>query len=81
MVLAPIFGAFVTQAVGFRLTTDIMVLVLCTFALFYFVFADGKTAFRSICRRSEASSKAQAKDDYFMKIQSDDQTCENSENR
>ena len=58
MVLAPIFGAFVTQAVGFRLTTDIMVLVLSTFALIYFAFADGKTAFRTTCRRSAPSSKA-----------------------
>lgn len=46
MVLAPIFGAFVTAAVGFRMTTDIMVLVLGSQAVLYFALADGRAAFR-----------------------------------
>lgn len=79
MVLAPIFGAFVTQAVGFRKTTDIMVLVLSTYALFYFVFADGKTAFRTTCRRSASSSKAFAKDDDFKNVKSSETTCDFSD--
>ena len=58
MILASVFGAFVTGAVGFRMTTDIMVIVMSIHAFLYFVLADGTTAFRSICGRKNASTSS-----------------------
>jgi len=77
MVLAPIFGAFVTAAVGFRMTTDIMVLVLCTQAVLYFALADGKTAFRSTCGRS-TSKNWEPNDNDFFKMPLEQKTCDES---
>ena len=71
MIIGPIFGAFVTGAVGFRMTTDIMVIILCFHAVFYFALADGKAAFRSTCGRVQNISKFEANDNDFLKVRSD----------
>ena len=83
MILASVFGAFVTGAVGFRMTTDIMVIVMSIHACLYFVLADGTTAFRSTCRSKKGRSnqlksfKANADDNDFKKVLS----CEKIEKR
>jgi hypothetical protein len=40
-VLAPAYGAFVTNAVGFRMTADIVAIMCFVFAAAYFVIAGG----------------------------------------
>ena len=55
-VLAPAYGSFMVEAVGFRVTSDVVGLVCIFFALLYFVFAGGVSAFRETCRRKRAQS-------------------------
>ena len=39
------------EAVGFRMTSDIVALLCIFFALCYFIFAEGPSAFRDTCRK------------------------------
>ena len=52
-VVAPGYGAFVTEAVGFRLTADIVAVICFVFAALYFVLAGGPEAFKTTCRKSQ----------------------------
>ena len=45
-VVGPLFGASMYDAIGFRNTQDLTCLLCITFASLYFVFADGREAFR-----------------------------------
>ena len=48
-VLAPMYGSTVTEALGFRWTTDIVAIICFVFGIIYFVFGDGIEAFRTTC--------------------------------
>lgn len=45
-VFGPLFGASVYDAVGFRNLEDLTCLILISFAILYFILADGREAFR-----------------------------------
>ena len=51
-VIAPAYGAFMTEAVGFRVTSDVVAIICFVFAFAYFVLAGGVEAFRNSCKRS-----------------------------
>ena len=48
-VLAPTYGSFVSEAVGFRLTADIVAITCLVFAVVYFAIAGGPEAFKTLC--------------------------------
>ena len=50
--MAPAYGAIVTEAVGFRMTADIVAIICFFFAVVYFALAGGLTAFKTSCKRS-----------------------------
>ena len=50
-VIAPAYGTFVTEAVGFRTATDIAAILCFAFAIVYFVIAGGPQAFKITCTR------------------------------
>lgn len=64
------------EAVGFRLTSDVVGVICMAFALLYFATAGGPAAFRSTCkkRRGASMQSNEARDnDYFrMKGEQDD---------
>lgn len=62
-VVAPAFGAIVTEAVGFRMTADIVALVCFLFSIIYFAVAGGPEAFRASCR-SSTRRVSQTSDDF-----------------
>ena len=51
-VIAPAYGAFVTEAVGFRLTADIVAMICLFFGIAYIVLAGGCEAFRNTFRKT-----------------------------
>ena len=65
-VLAPAYGAVVTEAVGFRMTSDIVAIICFVFGLSYFVLAGGSTAFRSSCKRQSKPNVAKRADNDFI---------------
>ena len=56
-VLAPIYGSFVTDAVGFRKTADIAAMICFAFALAYFILAGGVEAFRETCKSKKVDAQ------------------------
>lgn len=50
-VIAPAYGSFVTEAIGFRMTSDIVAILCLAFAISYFSLAGGMSAFRMTCKR------------------------------
>jgi len=46
-VLAPTYGSFMAETVGFRLTVDIVAIIFVCFGLVYFVLAEGPKVFGS----------------------------------
>lgn len=50
-VLAPAYGAFVTDAVGFRMTSDIVAIICFFFAFAYVLIAGGVEAFRNTFKK------------------------------
>ena len=50
-VIAPAYGSFVTEAIGFRMTSDIVAILCLVFAISYFFLAGGLAAFRMTCKR------------------------------
>ena len=50
-VIAPAYGSFVTEAIGFRMTADIVAILCLVFAISYFFLAGGLAAFRMTCKR------------------------------
>ena len=62
-VIAPAYGSFVTEALGFRSSTDIAAITCFTFAVIYFVVAGGIEAFKNTCKKTGQSSEND--DDYF----------------
>ena len=50
-VIAPIYGSFVTEAVGFRMASDIVALICLFFGVAYFVVAGGAEAFKKTCKK------------------------------
>ena len=66
-VLAPAYGAFVTEEVGFRVTSDIVAIICFVFALTYFILAGGLTAFRSSCKRQPKPNVATKVDNDFIR--------------
>ena len=50
-VFAPFYGAFMVEAVGFRMTSDIVGVICMFFALTYFIVAGGTNAFKKTCRK------------------------------
>ena len=63
-VLAPTYGSFMTETVGFRLTVDIVAIFFVTFGLIYFVLGDGPKAFRSTIAGFRHSRAVPFTDDY-----------------
>ena len=55
-VIAPAYGSFMVEAVGFRVTSDVVGLLCVFFALLYFVSAGGASAFRETCRKKRAQN-------------------------
>lgn len=57
--IAPTYGSFVTEAVGFRMTADIVSMICFFFAISYFILAGGREAFVKTCKakRSKKSSR------------------------
>ena len=53
-VVAPAYGSFVTEAVGFRKTADIVAIMCFIFAFLYFVIAGGPEAFRTSFKADSA---------------------------
>ena len=51
-VIAPAYGSFVTEAVGFRMTCDIVAIICFVFALVYVIVAGGVSAFATTCKGS-----------------------------
>ncbi len=60
--MAPGYGAFVTEAVGFRLTADIVALICFIFAALYFVLAGGPEAFKATCKKRQTAIKEGSND-------------------
>ena len=61
--IAPVYGSFMVEAVGFRVTCDIVGLICIAFALLYFVVAGGASAFRETCRaKGKRTSKSKPVD-------------------
>lgn len=60
-VLAPAYGAFVTEAFGFRVTADIVAVICLVFSIVYFAVAGGPEAFRNSCR---SQRRSQVNDDF-----------------
>ena len=54
-VVAPAFGAFATEAYGFRVTSDIVAMICFVFSILYFLVAGGPQSFRSTCRKRQAA--------------------------
>ena len=50
-VIAPGYGAFMVEAFGFRVTSDVVGLLCVFFAFLYFVLAGGAKAFKDTCRK------------------------------
>ena len=81
--IAPVYGSVMVEAIGFRLTCDVVGLICIFFALLYFVVAGGATAFRETCRanrRSTSTSKhidPVENDDDFKK-EEDSVSCKSS---
>ena len=50
-VIAPAYGAIMTESVGFRMTADVAAIICFVFAVAYFALAGGPTAFSSTCRK------------------------------
>ena len=44
-VIAPIYGSFIVEAVGFRMGADIVAILCFVFSALYFILAGGPTAF------------------------------------
>ena len=54
-VMAPGYGAFMTEAVGFQMTADVVAIVCFIFATIYFLIAGGFTAFRSSFKKKSTT--------------------------
>lgn len=54
-VFGPLFGASVYDAVGFRNLEDLTCLILISFAMLYFIMADGREAFKWTILGKEAN--------------------------
>jgi len=53
-VAGPLFGALMTEAYGFRVTTDVMGIITLIYALVYFVVGEGPAAFKqSKCKKKK----------------------------
>ena len=62
-----------TEAVGFRMTSDVVALLCMFFAILYFACAGGIEAFRKTCRPKKQQLNASREDDFFnMKEDTDD---------
>ena len=63
------------EAVGFRVTSDVVGLICIFFALLYFVVAGGASAFRETCRANKQSTSTSKhaypteNDDDFNKVE------------
>ena len=53
-VVAPGYGAFMTEAVGFRWTSDVVAIICFFFALVYFIIAGGVPAFRDTFKKKSS---------------------------
>ena len=72
-VVAPAYGSFMTEAVGFRMTSDVVALLCMFFAILYFACAGGVEAFRKSCRPTRPTVRTDRSDDFFnMKHETDD---------
>ena len=73
--IAPVYGSVMVEAVGFRLTCDVVGLICIFFALLYFVVAGGASAFRETCRANKQSTSTSKhaypteNDDDFNKVE------------
>ncbi len=54
-VLAPAYGAFVTDAVGFRMTSDIVAVICFFFAFAYVCIAGGPQAFKNTFKKKSTN--------------------------
>ena len=52
-VVAPGYGAFMTEAVGFKWTSDVVAIICFVFALFYIILAGGFEAFKRTCGKNK----------------------------
>ena len=57
-VVAPAYGSTLTEAVGFRVTADIVAIICFVFALVYFALAGGPEAFGTTCRKEKTEEAA-----------------------
>ena len=84
-VLAPGYGAFVTEAVGFRMTCDIVALVCFFFGIAYFALAGGMTAFKRSCKKEPRERRASNDSDFIKALgapkHEDDETVEQRSRR
>ena len=70
------------EAVGFRVTSDVVSIICMVFAMLYFTLAGGPTAFRQTCKRQRSPERdlsvvvsKQHEDNYFkMKSVDNDET-------
>lgn len=56
-----------TEAVGFRVTSDIVAIICFVFAFAYFVLAGGLAAFRSSCKKQPQSNATKRSDNDFIR--------------
>ena len=65
-VMAPAYGSFMTEAVGFRMTSDVVALICIFFAILYFACAGGIEAFRNSCKPKRMRQQVSGgSDDFF----------------
>ena len=57
-VVGPLYGALMTEAFGFRVTTDVMGIITLIFALVYFVVGEGPAAFKQSKLKRKMTMKA-----------------------
>jgi MFS family permease len=68
-VIAPAYGAFFTEAIGFRWTADIVAIICFVFGGAYFALAGGPNAFSRTCKAPDVnSSDLKTMDDDFRQL-------------
>ena len=57
-VIAPAFGSFLTERIGFRLTSDSVAIICFVFAFLYFALAGGPEAFKNSFRTKKLQNSS-----------------------
>ena len=66
------YGSFLTEAYGFRITADIVAIICLVFVTVYFFIAGGAQAFKTTCTNTSESDFFKIERDEFFKMKAED---------